>query len=145
MTGAVPLAGIISDAAGNLYGTTAFGGGLYHPSYIGLGTVFKRLVSGAVYILHSFTGPDGISPHARLVLDKTGNLYGTTVEGGTYGLGTVFKVASGGGETTLHNFTGGTDGANPNTDLILDEAGVLYGTTPGGGKYGFGTVFKLVP
>jgi uncharacterized repeat protein (TIGR03803 family) len=96
------------------------------------------------HVLHSFTGGvDGGQPYAGLVRDATGNLYGTTVYGGASNYGTVFKVDTTGRETVLHSFTGGVDGAKPESSLVLDGFGNLYGTTTGGGASGYGTVFKL--
>src|SRR2546426_277689 len=84
-------------------------------------------------MLHSFTGLDGADPRAGLILDAAGNLYGTTVSGGTYNYGAVFKVDTSGHQTVLYSFTGGGDGANPEAGLIQDSAGNLYGTTLNGG------------
>ena len=102
-------------------------------------------------VLYSFTGsPDGVGPYlAPLILDKTGNLYGTTNAGGTGtctlgrigpspGCGTVFKLDASGNETVLHSFTG-SDGAGPAAGLIMDAVGNLYGTTSSGGSVGSGT------
>ena len=85
--GANPYAGLIRDAAGNLYGTTAFGGASNH------GVVFKLTPYGSETVLHSFTGgTDGWAPFAGLIRDAAGNLYGTTASGGAYGEGVVFKL-----------------------------------------------------
>jgi uncharacterized repeat protein (TIGR03803 family) len=93
-------------------------------------------------VLHSFTGgADGADPAAGLILDKKGNLYGTTSGGGTSNQGTVFKLDTTGTETVLHRFTG-SDGGGPEASLVLDKAGNLYGTTLYGTS-GLGTVFKL--
>ena len=95
-------------------------------------------------LLYSFTGTSGAYPLAGLVIDSTGNVYGTTSEGGAYGEGTVFKVSASGTETVLHSFKGGfSDGQFPIASLVRDAAGVLYGTTTRGGLYGYGTVFKV--
>ena len=95
--GADPMAGLIRDAAGNLYGTT-YDGGDY-----GYGTVFRWDNAGNETVLHSFSGgPDGEYPSAGLVRDAAGNLYGTTADGGTSGVGTVFKVDASGKETVLY-------------------------------------------
>jgi uncharacterized repeat protein (TIGR03803 family) len=136
--GANPVASLITDANGNLYGTTENGGD-------GFGVVFKLTPGGTETVLHAFAGGnDGAFPEASLTIDKAGNLYGTTRQGGTNDLGVVFKVAAGGGESVLHSFAGG-DGAYPVANLILDAKGNLYGTTSEGGKTGLGTVFKLAP
>lgn len=135
--GGNPTAGLIMDSAGNLYGTTGFGGDF------GPGAVFKMDASGNETTLHSFSGPDGFEPSAPLIMDTAGNLYSTTFRGGPANFGTVFKLDSSGGLTTLHDFTGGSDGGNPAAGLIMDAAGNLYGTTDSGGSAGVGTVFKL--
>jgi uncharacterized repeat protein (TIGR03803 family) len=148
--GAWPEAGVTRDAAGNFYGTTFFGGaGTGCDIYFGgCGTVFKVDDSGAETVLHSFGGaPDGSNPTTRVILDASGNLYGTTAFGGEHGQGTVFKVDSTGRETILHSFAGGPDGATPNAGLVRDAAGKFYGTTQYGGSgcngQGCGTVFEL--
>jgi uncharacterized repeat protein (TIGR03803 family) len=145
-----PSASLIFDAAGNLYGTTQFGG--IH----GWGTVFELTPTGgggwSEQVLLNF-GTGGAFPQAGLIFDAAGNLYGTTSEGGT-NIGTVFELTPnvGGGwtETVLHNFGSGTDGSYPYAGLIFDAAGNLYGTTQYGGTYnscsgGCGTVFELTP
>lgn len=137
--GATPHGRLALDASGNLYGTTSSGGAA------GLGTVFKIDTSDAETVLHSFTGnPDGASPYAGLVIDNSGNLYGTTENGGASGFGTIFKIDTADNETVLHSFAGGTtDGADPKADLTLDPDGNLFGTTFTGGSGSYGTVFKL--
>jgi uncharacterized repeat protein (TIGR03803 family) len=160
--GGQPMAGLISDAAGNLYGTTQSGGILTGPcSPQGCGVVFKLDPTGNETVLHRFTGgADGASPNAALVQDAGGNLYGTTGSGGvcswpfsSNGCGVVFKLdPTTGQETVLYSFTGGADGAAPGP-LLLDNAGILYGTTSLGGgdasgrcqAIGCGVVFKLDP
>ena len=133
-------ANVIRDTAGNLYGTTAFGG----PA--GNGTVFKLDATGTETILYSFIGgTDGGFPYGGLVQDAVGNLYGTTQFGGASGWGVVFKLDPSGTETVLYSFTGGTDGGVPYGDLLRDGAGNLYGTTNLGGASNFGVVFKLAP
>jgi uncharacterized repeat protein (TIGR03803 family) len=141
--GATPVGGVIMDTAGNLYGTT-------YNSPSGCGTVFKVDTTGKETVLHSFTNcftslanSDGGEPYAGLVMDQAGNLYGTTVIGGSSGWGTVFKVDETGNETVLHSFSNvGTDGAFPYGGLVRDKAGNLYGTTAFGGPF-YGTVFKV--
>ncbi len=156
--GAVPQAGVIMDASGNLYGTTELGG------HYSSGTVFKLTpgTSGAYTetILYSFEGTalygttgtiDAENPKCVLVMDASGNLYGTTTNGGTGSFpdGTVFKLTPGSGgtyaETILHSFGSGTsDGAGPWAGLIMDAHGNLYGTTIAGyGAGADGTVFKI--
>jgi len=145
-------AGLISDAAGNLYGTAASGGAYANYANPGNGVVFKLTheFNGqwTETVLHSFQGKDGISPSPGLIFDRAGNLYGTTTLGGTYGNGVVFKLTheSNGqwAETVLHSFRS-ADGVTPNGDLVIDGAGNLYGTTQSGGGHGSGLVFKLSP
>jgi len=133
--------GLVRDSAGNLYGTTSYGGAHQY-----FGTVFKINTSGKQTVLYSFTGQaDGGQPNASLIRDAAGNLYGTTIGGGASGHGTVFKLDQSGKETVLYSFTGGTDAAGPNANLLRDAAGNLYGTTIAGGASGGGTVFKLTP
>jgi uncharacterized repeat protein (TIGR03803 family) len=135
-----PEAGVVRDAAGNLYGTTLFGG-----TY-GLGTVYKLDKSGNETVLHSFSGvgSDGAYAYAGLVRDGKGGLYSTTYNGGDYGQGTIFKV-SGKGVETIYSFKASGDGSAPYGALVADGKGNFYGTTWGGGAYGYGTVFKLNP
>ena len=97
-------------------------------------------------LLHDFaSSPDGNSSLAGLIRDAKGNLYGTTVGGGTFGLGTVFKANGSDKEIVLYSFAGTLDGAYPRGALIGDSAGNLYGTTSEGGTSNFGTVFKVDP
>ncbi len=139
-----PYAALIMDAARNLYGTTLFGGNLNCNSGQGCGTVFKVDPSGNETVLYSFTGgSDGEFPEGSLIMDQQGNLYGTTIYGGAHGEGTVFKLNPSGNKTVLYSFTGGNDGNQPIGGLVIDAANNLYGTTYGGGAYGYGTVFKF--
>jgi uncharacterized repeat protein (TIGR03803 family) len=145
--GEYPVANLVRDAAGNLCGTTS-NGGVYAGACgaFGCGTVFKVDRAGKETVLYAFTGsPDGSTPYAGLVRDAAGNLYGTTLSGGTNGAGTVFKVDATGGETVLYSFdlTNQQDGFLPYGGLVRDFAGNLYGTTNGGGTFGAGIVFKL--
>jgi uncharacterized repeat protein (TIGR03803 family) len=144
--GANPSAGLVADGDGNLYGTTSQGG--RGPS--GKGTVFKLTPPTAQRghwtetVLHTFTGEsDGASPYGSLVLDKAGNLYGTTSRGGVSNDGTVFMVDATSKESVLYSFTGSPDGAYPYGWLVRDDSGNLYGTTFEGGDSNYGTVFKL--
>jgi len=156
--GAVPAGGLVIDAVGNLYGTTAYGGSgdcVLAGVKGGCGTVFELeppLSKGGTWtykILYSFQGSkDGYFPWGDLVFDKAGNLYGATQFGGGFGscdspfyqhCGTVFelsppKTKSGKWkEKVLYSFKSGTDGANPNGGLVFDGKGVIYGTTYSGG------------
>jgi len=138
-----PVASLIADSAGNLYGTTCSGlRGQY-------GTVFKVSKKGSFTTLHIFNGTEeGDCLQAALFLDSAGTLYGTTTYAGTGGAGTVFSLAKDGTETVLYPFTGGKDGGYPVTNLVQDKSGNFYGTTEGGGANGGGVngpgvVFKL--
>ncbi len=164
--GAVPLAALVADESGALYGTTWTGG------TDGLGSVFKLTPSGSGYterIIYSFDFSSGAYPRAALLVDKKGVLYGTAQYGGIggcygnssgslLGCGTAFALtpsADGYGMTVLHRFRGGRDGAFPFAALISDGTGMLFGTTISGGDRdcvasytgtaGCGTVFKLTP
>jgi len=148
--GGWPEAGVVRDAAGNLYGTTFFGGlgTECDIDVAGFGVVFKVDPTGNESVLHAFGGRrDGWNPTAGLVLDSAGNLYGTTLLGGVHGFGVVFKLDSSGNETILHSFSRGMDGANPNAGLSQDTSGNLYGATQYGGRgcarQGCGTVFRV--
>ncbi len=140
--GGFPYAGLTPDTAGNVYGTTYYRG-TGCPPY-GCGTVFKVSSTGKETVLYSFTGgADGGYLWDGVVRDSAGNLYGTTLDGGTSNYGTVFKVDSTGNKTVLHSFPEGEDGGDPYAGLIRDSAGNLYGTTSAGGASGGGTVFKV--
>lgn len=141
---AYPMAGVIEDAQGNFYGTTFGTGG---PTSLD-GTVFRLKKQKTLNKLHVFRGSraqpgDGAFPTAGVVMDTQGNIYGTTIQGGS-GFGTVFEVSASGAESIRYKFTG-PDGANPFGGLILDTQGNLYGTTTDGGTNGDGAIFKLTP
>jgi uncharacterized repeat protein (TIGR03803 family) len=161
--GTFPYAGLIFDKNGNLYGTTLYGG-----LTSGSGTVFELTpAAGGKWteqVLHTFgsmSATDGVNPQAGLIFDADGNLYGTTQYGGDHGGvyadgGTVFELspAMGGAwtEKVLYSFGAtGTDGENPYSGLIFDDAGNLYGATEIGGDFAVdgtadgGTVFALIP
>ncbi len=138
--GRTPTRGSAADHQGNLYGMTGNGGDLNACGGFGCGVVFKLDRRGNESVLYNFTGgADGSTTFAGVVRDAAGNLYGTTAFGGNLsgcggsGCGVVFKVDPRGKETVLYTFTGGTDGANPEGNLLLDEEGNLYGTASGGG------------
>jgi uncharacterized repeat protein (TIGR03803 family) len=150
--GANPEAEVVFDQTGNLYGTT-YAGGQY-----GAGTVFQLTPAGSGWtesVLYPFTGgSDGGTPASSLVLDRAGNLYGTTVSGGSWGYrcdygwlcGTVFELmpsASGWNETIVYSFQGGSDGGNPTGGVTFGTDGYLYGTTSWGGSGGGGTIFSI--
>lgn len=135
---------LLRDAAGNLYGTTKAGGLAGACALGSCGTIFKLDPAGQETVLYSFTGgADGASPHAGLVRDAAGNLYGNTYRGGVYGYGVIFKLDTARNLTVLHSFTGGWDGANPQGGLMWGSDGKLYGTTLNGGTHGYGVVFRL--
>ena len=160
-----PRGGLLRDARGNLYGTTAIGA---NPGCFGQGC-------GAVYrlsppsqdggawtetVLYRFTGgADGASPSGELAMDAAGNLYGTTTNGLLAEPGTVFRLSPAAGSwilTTLHTFTFHGDGAIPEGGVILDKQGNLYGVTRNGGdattatgcsfeRMGCGTIYEISP
>lgn len=140
-------AGLISDASGNLYGVTPFGGAF------GMGSVYELSPSPSGWTaqtLYSFTGQtDGATPEGGLIMDSAGNLYGTTVYAGGGYNGTVFEMSpSDGGWSfqTLYDLPSGSGvPSGPVDKLAMDAAGNLYGTTYYGGSAGVGTVFELVP
>jgi uncharacterized repeat protein (TIGR03803 family) len=155
--GGEPSAGMIFDSLGNLYGLT-------QGNATGFGTVFEMSPSSGggmtLNTLYTFQGgADGVSPEGSLVFDTAGNLYGTTVQGGSnacnFGCGTVFELSpngsSGWQKTEIYQFHGGTDGENPASGVVIDGAGNLYGATEFGGgpcsniAPGCGTVFELSP
>ncbi|HEX4078612.1 MAG TPA: choice-of-anchor tandem repeat GloVer-containing protein [Rhizomicrobium sp.] len=166
--GAVPTAGLTQDTAGNLYGVTADGGAAgFCVKFGGCGTVFRIDSSGNETVLYSFTGSkgDGTFPFGAVIVDESGNIYGTTVSGGNHkgicehnpemghGCGTVFMLDDTDHETVLHRFSGvHGDGIAPSDQLTMDSEGDLYGVTPYGGSRGqcgsiistgCGTVFKI--
>lgn len=151
--GRQPQGNLVIDAAGNLYGTTVYGGANQAGcNNQGCGTVFRLSppTNGGTWtetVLYSFTGADdGANPHAGVVLDPDGDLYGTTMNGGSGTVGVVFQLAPGQGgwtQTVLHSFVGGPDGGNPVSALVLDIAGNIYGTASNRGPGIGGTVFEL--
>lgn len=159
--GSLPVASMIADAAGNLYGTTYNGGVVSGCKNQGCGVVFQLtpLKNGkwAEKTLHRFqpNGSDGIEPQGSLISDPAGNLYGTTTGGGRYGVGVVFQMRrlrnGGWTEKVLYSFgaaQNGADGYYPIGGLILDAEGNLYGATIFGGLHidtGYGVVFELMP
>ena len=147
-SGAWPYAGLIQDSKGDLYGTTDGGSNVTCFDGPGCGLVFKLDKSGTETVLYSFTGtPDGGTPMAPVLLDESGNIYGTTQYGGgskncPLGCGTVFMIDAAGKATVLHSFTGRSDGCYPDQGVIRDAAGNLYGTTYGCSPTR-GTIFKI--
>jgi uncharacterized repeat protein (TIGR03803 family) len=151
--GGFPHSTLLLGYSGNFIGTT-YQGGYFNNSLCagsGCGVIFKVTPSGSLTVLHRFTGgTDGAFPGAGLIQDGSGNLYGTTVQGGStscdsgYGCGMVFKLDTTNKKIALHRFNR-TDGAKPYSPLIRDSSGNLYGTTSEGGAHNMGTVFKLAP
>jgi len=143
--GSQPWAGLVFDASGNLYGDTSSVG----PD--GGGTAFELTPSGGSWtysLLQSFSGGTQAGPLANLVMDASGNLYGTTAIAGAFSQGAVFKLTrteSGWTYSSLHDFTGGSDGGSPHCNVIFDSAGNIYGTTAAGGANGQGVVFEITP
>ena len=150
--GANPVSTVVFDKAGNIYGTTSSGGEYGH------GSVFELSPArGGTYtetVLYSFCPvqppfcPDGAGPDDGVIFDNAGNLYGTTVSGGSYGNGAVFELSPSGvgwTESLLHSFEGENDGRTPESGLAMDTAGNLYGNTSfgGSGGNGGGTVYEL--
>ena len=143
-----PNGGLVRDSSGNLYGVTTNGGAN------GSGAVFQLSPSsGGAWtesIIYSFNdsnyGPS--VAYGPLAIDASGNLYGTTVEGGTYGWGTAYKLSSSSGtweETTLYNFTLNYSAYVNPQGVVFDTEGNLYGVTLYDGEYGLGTIYKLTP
>jgi uncharacterized repeat protein (TIGR03803 family) len=150
-----PLAGLVTDSAGNLYGTAS-------DNSTGGGTIFEMSPPASsgpwtFTTLYTLTGNDGSLPWAPLLRDSAGNLYGTATSAGAANCGTVFELSppSVSGDpwifNLLYSFAGGTDGCYSAAPVIMDSAGNLYGTTENGGKCtggsgcGVGIVFELSP
>jgi uncharacterized repeat protein (TIGR03803 family) len=147
--GSVPVAGLVADPHGNLYGSASQGGG--SECLPGCGVIFKLHPVGGGWkmtVIHLFKGTDGDNPSGAMAFDSAGNLYGTAGSGSSSNGGVVFKLTPGAlgkwNYTILHTFSNGQDGILPN-GLIVDKAGNLYGTTLGGGTFGQGTVFEVTP
>ncbi len=143
LDGNYPSGEIIRDQAGNFYGVTYIGGAY------GDGVVYQMVPSGSGWtekVLHSFDpASDGANPTGGLILDKSGNLYGTTTNDSSDGVGRVFMLSPVGGawkSTVLHTFSKWEE---PRSSLAMDAAGNLYGTADRGGKERGGTIFKLTP
>lgn len=124
----------VTDASGNIYGTTHVQSGANFA-----GAIWKISSSGAFSVLHDMAGAtDGFAPNSPLIVNADGYLYGTTASGGPSGLGTVFRISPEGAFEVVHSFTGGTDGANPTGSLVSNAEGAIFGATQ------TGTVFKIV-
>jgi uncharacterized repeat protein (TIGR03803 family) len=144
-----PENSLIMDAAGNLYGTTSWGG----PNG-GAGTVFELSPSGnnwnfsTIYTLPYMGGGFQTGPMSGVIMDAAGNLYGTSFGGGAYSQGSVFKLTptnNGWVFTSLHDFQSPSDGSFPFGNLLMDASGNLFGTATQGGGYGDGTVWEITP
>lgn len=149
-----PEAGVTMDTAGNLYGTTTYGG---TGNAGGNGVVFKLAPSGAETVLYAFNGTTNFAgggmPAGNVVLDAAGNIYGATSEGGyglkscrPFGCGLIYKLSPSGTETVLHKFNDATnDGSRPDAGPVMDAAGNIYFTTTVSANNGPGAAFRLTP
>lgn len=143
------LGNLVFDSAGNLYGTTEYGGA------DNVGVVFELSSNGQGWeetVLHSFAndGTDGNKPYSGVIFDKSGNLYGTTTVGGAHNDGTIFELSPGANATwtekILHSFNDdGKDAAAPYAAPVFDSAGNLYGSSDAGGAHYVGAVYELMP
>jgi uncharacterized repeat protein (TIGR03803 family) len=141
--GRAPSGGVVFDDAGNLYGSTTFGGAN------GGGTVYELSPSGGNWTLTTLASFSGIAgPYNNLTMDAAGNLYGTTYRDGADLAGTVFKMTKSNGVwtlTDLHDFTGGDDGGYPSSSIAIDTHGNIFGTASSGGTGGQGVAFEITP
>jgi uncharacterized repeat protein (TIGR03803 family) len=154
--GPFPDGWLTTDPWGNLYGITGNGGSAVSSTNLGNGTIFKVDQSGKESVLYNFAGgADGFTSSGSVIFDSLGNLYGATSFGGDTtdpacstigGCGVVFRFDPQGHYTVLHTFKG-TDGANPEANLYMDQQGNIYGTTTAGGDptCNCGVVFKITP
>jgi uncharacterized repeat protein (TIGR03803 family) len=148
--GGFPTGSLVIDKAGDLYGATYQGGGLFPATNLGAGVVFKLEKTGKYSLLKTFKvqglagGSDG-TYGGGFIRDKAGNLYGTTAWDGAYGGGSVFMVDPTGKFRTLYSFQPGGSGGGPFAPVMQDADGNLYGTTFSGGEFGEGVVFELSP
>ena len=144
LNGNAPYSSLVQGSNGLFYGTTTAGGASR------AGVVYQVAGSGVMSVLYSFTnGVDGDSPQASLVFGNDGNLYGTTIDGGTNGTGSIFRISTSGSFTPLYSFEEtnsfgfNATGANPTAGLVQASDGNLYGVAEGGGASGSGTLFKM--
>jgi uncharacterized repeat protein (TIGR03803 family) len=147
-----PDAGLLRDTAGNVYGTTVYGGKVTQAcggvQAGGCGVLFRLDKTGKETVLYRFAGPrGGYAPYGLPARDESGNLYGVTAYGGADLQGTVFEIDSAGRERTLHSFAGppegGGDGSGPEGGVVRDATGNLYGVTFAGGAFGAGAVYEV--
>lgn len=146
-----PMGNLAFDQAGNVYGTTFYGGNpACRSQQTGCGNVFQLTQSGPTWTettVYDFAGgSDGVNPSSGLVVDSMGNLYGTVEGGGAHGYGAVFELTlsvSGWTKSLIYSFQEGNDGGDPVGGLVMDAAGNLYGTTIGGGASHGGAAFEL--
>ena len=140
--GELPTGGLVFDSSGNLFGTTQFGG--THCGFNNCGTLFKITPGGVKSTVHDFgaDAEDGARPFGGLIIDGTGTLWGTTLEGGDHIRGTLYKVPPQGQVTIVWAFGMFPDGAYPGNGVIEDGAGNLYGTLPTDGSEGPGMLFR---
>ncbi len=150
--GGQPLGDLVFDRSGNIYGTTQQGGLAQSCAGLGCGIVFQLSHSNANWtenVLYQFAGgSDGSTPNGGVVFDHSGNLYGTTLKGGSSNFGTVFQLTpsgSGWTQNVLYSFQDLLDGAYPDSGVMFDASGNLYGATILDGTGGGGTVFELTP
>jgi uncharacterized repeat protein (TIGR03803 family) len=148
---ALPYAGVTQGPDGRLYGTTMRGG------LNDNGTIFRINLDGTDFaIIHQFDGSNGDHPQGRLIVGANGELYGTTLQGGSGNRGTIYRISTAGVFTQVYSFpslsafnTGGiainTTGANPRSALLLAADGNYYGTAYQGGPGGYGTVYRMTP
>lgn len=137
--GAGPYAGLLLGHDGNFYGTTYQGGTNGLP--LGLGIAFRVTPDGTLTRLVCFNGSNGAKPYAGLIQTLDGNLYGTTLQGGSFNSGVLFLLTTNGNITPLLSFAG-PNGAKPSGRLLLGRDGFLYGTTQTGGTSNLGTIFQ---
>ncbi len=128
-------ANVTVDDAGNIYGTTDFGGASFD------GVVFKIAPNGKETLLHTFSGPDGAQPDGAVIVRPNGDIYGSAGSGGAGGNGVLFLLSAKGKFKVLHDFTS-TDGSFIRGNLYRDKQGNLYGTALFSGANSSGTVFK---
>jgi len=151
--GQAPTAGLARDAAGNLYGTTQYGGARFTGYFTGNGAIFElkynaKKKTWKEHVLHSFVSKkDGAGTYTGLTFDSNGNLYGATRNGGVDGTGVLFELEKNNAAwkyLILYTFTEGNDGGEPHDDfLYIDANGNVYGTTQKGGQDGGGVIFEF--